>query len=164
MKFVKLFFLLIPLLAFNAHKYYVSITHVDYVEDKESLQIVTRIFVDDLEKLLQDRYDESIQLVEGGESENVDFYIHEYLNKKINIKINGEAISFSFVGKAYNLGVVKCYLEIEDVKHIDSFQMYNSILFDLFETQQNIVKTNINSKSKSFKLTYQNANFFTKYH
>jgi hypothetical protein len=49
-----------------------------------------------------------------------------------------------------------CYLEIENVEEIKSFEVTNQILFDMFQEQQNIVRTNINSKQKSFMLTTQN--------
>ena len=35
----------------GAHKFYVSVTNVAYSEEEASLQIISRIFIDDLEKL-----------------------------------------------------------------------------------------------------------------
>ena len=39
------------------HKFYLSVTNVDYAEKEESLQIISRIFVDDMENALKTRYD-----------------------------------------------------------------------------------------------------------
>jgi len=140
----------------SAHKFYVSVTQIDYIKDKQSVQIISRIFVDDFENLIRERYDNSIALEENSESEKVDLYIERYLKSKIKIKINDQDVTFHFIGKEYELDIMYCYLEIENVEEIKSFEVTNQILFDMFQEQQNIVRTNINSKQKSFMLTTQN--------
>ncbi len=158
MKFTKFFllFLIIPLLAFSpVHKYYVSVTQINYVKEKESVQIISRIFTDDFENLLRKRYDENITLAGKNEPKIADTYIERYLNDKIKIKINNKDAKFIFIGKEYDADIMRCYLEIEGVKAINSFQITNQILFDLYDEQQNIVKTKINSKQKSYLLIPQ---------
>ncbi|MFG6686361.1 DUF6702 family protein [Mariniflexile sp. HNIBRBA6329] len=159
-----LILLVIPLFAFTAiHKYYISVTQIDYLQNKQSVQITTRIFIDDLEKLLRERYDESITLAGNDELPAADLYIERYLNEKIKIKINNKETAFSFIGKEYDVDLVKCYLEIEGVKKIESFEISNEVLFDLFSDQQNIIKTKINSKQKSIILIPQNRSVLLKF-
>lgn len=151
-----LFLLIIPFVAFTTvHKYYVSVTQIEYVKEAESVQIISRIFIDDFENVLRKRYDESITLAGKNEQKTVDLYIKRYLSDKIKIKINDKVVKFNFIGKEYDADIMICYLEIEGVKRIDSFEVTNQLLFDLFEEQQNIVKTKINSKQKSFLLILQ---------
>ena len=65
--------LVLPLMAFTGmHKYYISVTQVNYIKDKESVQITSRIFIDDFEKVLQERYDENIVLTGKEETKGVD--------------------------------------------------------------------------------------------
>ena len=79
--------LVIPMLAFTAvHKYYVSVTQIDYVEERGELQITSRLFIDDLEKLLRERYDEGITLAGENETKKVDIYLEKYLKQKIGIQ------------------------------------------------------------------------------
>ncbi|MEH6407301.1 MAG: DUF6702 family protein, partial [Leeuwenhoekiella sp.] len=48
----------LPLIFSTAwHKYYFSVTQVDYDKSSQSLQIISRIFYDDLQAALQQRYD-----------------------------------------------------------------------------------------------------------
>jgi hypothetical protein len=148
---------LLPLLAFTAiHKYYVSVTQIDFVKDKQSVQIITRIFLDDFEDVLQMRYDDNLVLGRQSETEGANFHIEKYLKAKMIIKINGEQKTLNFIGKEYDNDIVVCYLEIESVKEIKSFEIENVVLFDLYEEQQNIVRTKINSKNKSFILIKEN--------
>ncbi|MGK0254152.1 MAG: hypothetical protein ACI9OE_001643 [Mariniflexile sp.] len=155
MKPIKLLFLIfiLPLFAFTAaHKYYLSVTQIDYLSDKQSVQITSRIFIDDFEKLLRERYDDKITLADKNENGTNDMYIERYLKEKIKIKINGKDVNMSFIGKEYDADIMKCYLEIENIKVINSIEISNQVLLDIFEEQQNIVKTKINSKQKSFLL------------
>ncbi|WP_417199088.1 DUF6702 family protein [Bizionia sp.] len=159
MKLFKYLFILaiIPLLAFSsAHKYYVSITQIEYVKEKQSVQIITRIFVDDFERLIRTRYDETVTLAAKSESKNVNQYIGKYLVEKMAITINGKHANMLFLGKEYENDIVYCYLEITNVPSIQSFEVSNQVLFDLFPDQKNIVRTNINDENNSFILIKQN--------
>ncbi|GAA3559849.1 hypothetical protein GCM10022395_08380 [Snuella lapsa] len=139
-----------------AHKYYVSVTQIEYIKDKQSVQIISRIFIDDFEKLLRERYDETITLANKNEAKSTNRYIETYLKEKLRIKINGKDVAFNFIGKDYEPDIMRCFLEIEHVKSIDTFEISNQVLFDLYNEQQNIVKTKINTKQKSFILVSQN--------
>ena len=166
MKKIKIIFLIcvLPLLAFNSlHKYYVSVTQIDYIESKQSVQITTRIFIDDFENLLRQRYDENITLADKDELSTVNSYIERYLSDKVKVKINDKAVKINFIGKEYDADIMRCYLEIEDVNSINSFEITNKVLFDLFDDQQNIVKLKINSKLKSYILIPQKDNALLKF-
>ena len=67
--------LVIPLLGFNAaHKYYVSNTQIEYVSEEKELQIISRVFINDFEMLLRQRYDETITLAETNEAKIIDHF------------------------------------------------------------------------------------------
>lgn len=159
MKTFKIFFLAIafPLLSFTMiHKYYVSVTEVEYVEEKKSVQIISRIFIDDFENMLRSRYDKEITLAIENENSTVDYYTEKYLKEKLKIKINDQEVEFKFLGKEYEDDIMVSYLEIENVENISSIQAKNHVLFDVFPDQQNIVRFKIHSKNKSFLLTKDN--------
>ncbi|MEP3839028.1 MAG: DUF6702 family protein [Algibacter sp.] len=162
-KFVFIFSIL-PLFAFTTmHKYYISVTQVDYVQEKESLQIISRIFIDDFENVLRTNYDENIILAGKDEPKAVDSLMNTYLQSNLKLEINNKPVLFNFIGKAYDGDIVRCYLEVEQVKYINVFSITNSILLDYQENQQNIVKTKINSQNKSFILTSNNTNALLKF-
>ncbi|WP_157207724.1 DUF6702 family protein [Mariniflexile maritimum] len=149
---------LLPLWAFTlAHKYYVSVTQIDFMPEKQSVQITSRIFIDDLENLLRERYDKKITLAIKNEMPTTDRVIERYLKEKIKIKINGNSVNLNYIGKEYDTDIVKCYLEIEGIKTIETIEISNQVLFDMFDDQQNIIKTNINKRQKSFILISQNS-------
>ena len=145
------------LCSFNTlHKYYVSITQIEFVKEQQSVQIISRIFIDDFESVLRKRYDKNITLDRGDDETQIDNYIKKYLLTKIEISINNQEVIPTFIGKKYDDGIMHCYLEIENIKSISTFQIKNKVLFDMFEDQKNVIRTNINNKNKTVVLTAQN--------
>ena len=141
----------------EAHKYYVSVTQLEYVEDQKSVQIINRVFIDDLERLFRERYDESITLAEKNESKTIDSYTEKYFKEKLTILIDGKVQELKFIGKEYEDDIIYTYFEIEGIEKINTMEISNEILFELFEEQQNIVRTKVYKKNKSFILLKENA-------
>jgi len=137
----------------NIHKYYVSVTDVGYVKEEKSVQIISRLFIDDIEKLLQERYHDSIKI----EHKLADTYIEKYFSKKLKIIINNELKHFKFIGKEIEDDMVHCYFEIENISNIESISVNNKLLFDMFDSQQNITHVNVLNKKKSFLFIKDNA-------
>ena len=152
-----LFFVLIPLVSFTTlHKYYVSVTEIEFVKEEKSVQIISRIFVDDFEAVLRERYDEGITLMVENEKDVVEYYIEKYLKEKIKITINDNLEEFNFIGEEFGDDIMLCYLEIQDIEQISSIKVENKLLFDLFPDQKNIVRFKINSVNKSILLIKEN--------
>lgn len=166
MNIIKIFVLVLVfplLLSVNAHKFYVSVTEVAYVNEKKSVQIITRIFIDDLENALRQHYSKHLTFAPENEAEEVEFYLERYLKDKISIQINDKIVAVKYVGREYDNDIVFCYLEITDVKEIKSFQISNKVLFESFDDQQNIVKLKINDQNKSVILINQSDNVLLKF-
>ena len=113
-------------------------------------------FIDDFERLIRERYDETITLAQDDEPELVDVYMKRYLEDKLKISINGKAYKFNFIGKEYKEDITYCYLEIENIKDIKSIKVVNRLLFDILPEQQNIVRLKLNDRNKSFLLIPEN--------
>ncbi|WP_209406098.1 DUF6702 family protein [Pseudozobellia sp. WGM2] len=154
--FKKLFFLLVlPLFAFTvAHKFYVSVTNVNFSEKDQAVQITSRIFIDDFNRLLMARYDVDAELDTEKESELADEYIEKYLRSKFVVSINGKPIQYNYIGKKYDADVMICFIEVADINltELKSIAIENEVLTDLFDDQQNVVHINVNDKKKSFVL------------
>ena len=122
-----------------AHKFYVSITKIEYVKEKSSLQIITKIFIEDIEDALQKRYDPSISLDTKKETETADEDLKNYILQKITIKVNGKPVTLDYIGKEYETDMVVAYIEVKGVKELNTIEIENKVLMDLFPEQQNII-------------------------
>ncbi len=159
MKYLKITLLIIvlPLMSMStAHKFYVSITKVEYIEEEKSVQIIAKIFTEDLEKTLRERYSADIHLDSKKETEKDAEYIQMYLLKKLKININGTPTIIEYLGKEYENDVVKVYMEIQNVSELKSFEIENKTLMDMFDEQQNIIHFKKNKLRKSLMLDADN--------
>lgn len=145
---------LVPLFAFTMHKFYVSVTNISYSEKDDALQITTRIFIDDLDAVLLERYEIEAKLATNEESELADEYLEKYLRKKLQLQLNDENISYDYIGKKYDNDVCVFYLEATNVNYssLESIEIQNEVLTDLFDEQQNVVHFKIKENKKSFVL------------
>lgn len=159
MKLVKIALLLIIpaiLSSFAAHKFYVSITKIEHSVENQSIQIINTMFIDDIEDVLQQRYDPSLILGAEVETKDVEELMQQYIMLKLKIEINGEAVNLEYVGHKYEADVVKTYLEVSDVSEVKSIQIENKLLMEVFEEQQNIIHYKRNKKRKSIMLDRDN--------
>ncbi|MDX1333546.1 MAG: DUF6702 family protein [Robiginitalea sp.] len=142
----------------EAHKFYVSVTNVAYSEEEASLQIISRIFIDDLEDALKTRYEVDTHLATPEESGQAEAYIQRYFNSKFTVFVNGSPVDYTFLGKRYDNDLIVCYIEVAGIpkEQLKSVGIQNDILTDSFEEQKNLVHFNILGKKKSFVLVREN--------
>ena len=155
MKIKKQFLLLfiLPLLAFSAHKYYISLTQINYNSKEKSVEVIINVFIDDIETALNDIHTKDFQLTTKDEIKDVDQYFKKYLQEHVTFKINNKVENYTYIGKEYDGDVVFFYLEIKGIESVKSIEVYNSILIKHFPKQQNLVKSKVNKKHKSELLT-----------
>ena len=150
------FLLILPLLAFSTHKYYISLTKIDFIENKKTVQITMRFFIDDIEETLKNRYTIDLELATKNENEKADFYLEKYIQQKFKITINDVFKMPSYLGKEYDNDVVFFYLEIMDIEKIKTLEVQNKMLMEAFNEQENYIKLSINNLKKTFILIKDN--------
>ncbi|HET8885193.1 MAG TPA: DUF6702 family protein [Salinimicrobium sp.] len=150
--FVFLLFLL-PCLAFApVHKFYVSVSEMEYVQEKKSVQIISRIFIDDFETVLNARYGTELFLATKKEGSESDVLIKKYIDQKMQVEINGNRKQLHFLGKEYENDMVLLYIEIPNVDAPKKVKIKNEVLFGLFPDQKNIVHFETKGETKSLLL------------
>lgn len=132
----------------SAHKYYVSVTDIEYSKATTSLQITSRLFIDDFEKVLQERYDSTLKL----DDKNAGVYVEKYFRKKLVVEVNAVPQIYTYIGKEFDGDMLHCYFEIENINEITSVKVTNKLLMGQFDGQQNITHVTVNDKKKSFLL------------
>jgi hypothetical protein len=151
-----LWVLIIPMMAFGLHEHYISLTKINYAKDKKSVQVTMRYFIDDVEKVLETRYELPMELATKSENKKIDQYLETYINQKFKISINDLEQTYVYLGKEYEDDLVYFYLEIENVDGIKNIEVQNSMLVEEFENQQNFIKLTIGNVQKTFILIKAN--------
>jgi hypothetical protein len=154
--------LVLPLFAFTMHKYYVSLCEIEYLKEKQSVQIILGVFIDDLEFTLSKNIGKQLNLASKTEVENVDDYYKKYLSEHLLVSVNSKNQSFKYIGKEYDGDIVRFYVEISGIKEFKSIEITNNILINEFPDQKNIVKIKVKDFNKTFYLNKSNNKSFLK--
>lgn len=158
-----LLLLIIPFLSFSAHKYYLSMTQIEYSEEQKSLQIIINVFMDDIEMAINSEYDVNLQLTTSREPKNSGEYFEKYLNETLKFKLQDKEVSYKYLGKEYEGDLVYFYLEIPNVSNPQPIEISNTILVKYFADQKNVVKMKVGKKRRSKILNKSNDKALLKF-
>ena len=75
------------------------------------------------------------------------------LKEKIKISINKKPQGIEFLARELEGDVLILYTKITISKKINTFEIYNSLVTEIYPEQQNIVHSNINGNKKSLLMT-----------
>lgn len=158
-----LFFFVFTMSSFSLHKFYMAIYQINYAPEKKMLQITTRIFVDDLNKAIELKYNKKTFLGSGKESiESVEL-LKKYMADNFSLKVNGQPKTYNLLSNEMDGDVLVCYLSVKEIPKIKSLEIKNSILIECFSEQQNIVNVTANNVKKSFLFTDTSTKQVLKY-
>jgi hypothetical protein len=135
------------------HPIHVSVTEIEYSDKNKSLQITTRIFIDDLELSIRKQTKlESLDLLEPGPGMTTDQLINAYLKEHFKVSIDGKPAKINFLASEIEEPAVICYLEIENVKKLKTLSVTNTVIQETHDDQSNLVHITYKSPVKSYRL------------
>ncbi len=146
-----------PALLLCFHPFHVSVCSVRYAAAEESLQITMKIFADDLEETLNEkpyRADRQpyVDVLNPKDTAMLNRIVEGYIAKHFEIMVNDKTAKPVYLGYEMEGMAMWCYLEVEDVKKVESIKVRNSILTESFDDQTNIVHVDYHNDIKSMKL------------
>ena len=130
------------------HDIHISKCEIQFNEETSSFEVATQIYLDDFQKSLTNNGIPDLHLFTDKEIKEADNHIHNYLSKKLQLEINGKAITGIFVGReqSEDLLAIWCYLEFKSVKEFNQIKIKYDAIMDIYDDQKNIV--NIKAKGK----------------
>lgn len=154
-----LLFAIVLLTSFSTkdHETYLSVTEIEYNKEQKSLQIISRVFIDDLEDVLAKRYQKEVSLSYKEDLELNKDLIEKYLNKKLSITINKESQNLKLLGSKFDADQIVLFIECKNVQNLKQIRVENLILTDLFDSQKNIVHVKKGESIESMLLVKGNS-------
>lgn len=123
----------------SAHKFYMSITEMYYNEQLKSLEIIVKLFTDDIEKALEEKVDYKVFLGSKQEHELTDSLLRSYFNDHVEITENDKSLELEFLGKEVDQDYTWLYIEVPNFKANQKHKLKQTLLMDVFEEQKNQV-------------------------
>lgn len=136
---------------FRSHKFYVSTTTINYKNEKKVLQISAQIFIDDMELVLRQQ-NPTLQLAPDSDEKEINQRISDYFAAQLKLSLGTVVLPLNYLGKEYKNDILVSYIEVPFEQLSDSLVIENTLLFEQFEDQKNIIHFVNGDKRKSFLL------------
>lgn len=136
----------------QAHVFYISITKVKWNAQYQRLDLSIRIFTDNLEEAVAEAGGPTLHLWTDKEHAESDQFIADYMKSRLHFRINEHDANLEYVGKADALDATACFFQIREVTRVKKIEVENSILIDLYDTQANVVRFEVNDEKKFVNL------------
>ncbi len=134
------------------HPFHVSVCEMEYNSSTKSLEITYRMFLDDLESTLVEKYDTDLDITKPGQKGKVDKLVEEYLHSKFKFWANGAQVEFDYLGSEIEGYALWCFIEIIDLDNLETLAIDNKVMQELFDDQINLVHFNKEDQVRSLKL------------
>ncbi|MDX2172841.1 MAG: DUF6702 family protein [Bacteroidota bacterium] len=154
---IKVFFsicLFFTLLFFSAfkHPFYLGVADLKYNSTEKSIQGSIKLFTNDFENALKKDTKQTVDLINAKDKALTKKIITDYLTKYFNLKLNGETKSYTVIGFEREQEAVFTYIEFKNCETPKTIEIENSLLYDSFKEQMNIVHFELSGTKKSVKV------------
>ncbi|HET9053154.1 MAG TPA: DUF6702 family protein [Cyclobacteriaceae bacterium] len=147
-------FLLSVLIFF--HPLHISVTEMVWDEKEKELEIMLRIFTDDLELAIRNaKQDDRLNVLTASKT-TIDALAWEYLQPRLALAVDGKGVPLKYLGHEAAEDVLVFYIQVQPVKKIATIDITNAVLTEYYDDQANIVNVTVNTKTKSLRLVRNN--------
>jgi len=130
---IKFFYILLFVVI---HKYYVSTTLIDFDLKSQTFEITLKVFYDDLEKDLE--LDSAVVDYEK-DYNYLNKIFKKYLSENFIIEIENQRIILEYLGYEKKRDQINFYMNLDNDLKNKSINIQNSVLFNSFPDQKNII-------------------------
>ncbi len=136
------------------HPFHVSVVEINHNAADKTLEISCKIFTDDFEKVLAKNYNTKADLTNPPNKAAMDSLVKKYIISHLGLKANGKNVSLVYVGFETDKEASYGYVEVDNISAVSKVGINNTLMYDLFDDQVNIMHVIVNGKRKSTKLNY----------
>ena len=137
-----------------AHPLHVTVTEINHNATDKTLEISCRIFTDDFEKVLAQNYKTKVDLVNPPDRAAMDNLVKNFVQSHLMLKGDNKNLHMSYLGYERDNDAIYSYLQVDNIASIKKLDVNNTLLFEMFTDQINLMHITVNGKRKSAKLDY----------
>lgn len=146
----------IPLFALwiSLHPIHVSVTEIEFDEKDHALEIMMRVFIDDLELSLRNQLNQpELDLLNPSQGTTTDELANKYIKQHFSVSLDGKQQKTSYLGHEREGEALIFYIEVKDVSKWKTISVRNAVIMATHEDQSNIVHVYVGERVKSLRLT-----------
>ena len=149
--FLAVWFNLCSIFTPNFHPMYVSMTDMDIDAKSGSITLKMRMFTEDLETILHNKYNVHSWIGTPGEHQDSRRLLKEYVNERFSITVNnGEKFDLVTDSVTVIEDMMWFYMKGTAQKSIKRVEIDNRLLTDFFSSQNNLMIISVGGKEKKW--------------
>lgn len=138
------------------HPLHISVTEITLDEKEKELEIMLRIFTDDLELAIRNAKNDGTLNLLNPSNTTTDKLAWEYLQSRFTLSTDGKIHPVKYLGHEADENVLIFYVQVQPIKKFKTIDITNSILTELYEDQSNLVNMTVDDNTKSLRLMRDN--------
>ena len=147
-------FIHLLLLGLSLHPIHVSVTEIEFDRKQKALEIMMRVFIDDLELTLRNSTGNAqLDILNPPKDVSLDAVMGDYLKKHFEISLDNQRKAINYLGHEREGEAFIFFIEVRDVDDWKSITIRNDIIMSTYDDQSNIVHVFVDDKVKSLRLT-----------
>lgn len=135
------------------HPFYVSVSELRYNSKNKLLSVSCRVFANDMEEVLKKNTKQSFDLLDKKNQEKSNIFFENYFKKNFTVNINNKILNLTYVGFEQEEEAIWVYLKLENIAAFKKVTVDNTILYDYFSEQSNIIHFYYDNNRQSNKLS-----------
>lgn len=148
-----LFVLLIPYVNGSNHAFHLTVTEISHNQQKQRLEVVQKIFLDDFEDALKQWSGQKVDIINPTDQVALTVLMGEYIAANFMLEADGELLAGSYLGAEMDGDVMYCYSSFEVAEIPDTIKVENTLLIEKFPDQANLVHVTLSDETKSLNLS-----------
>ena len=137
----------------SLHPLYVTVSEFNYNAKDRVIEISCKIFTNDFEAALEKTFHTKVDLSMPSDKKTADKLVNEYVQKHLQLKVDGKPVIIEFVGSEKETDATWSYFQVGNIVAAPKkMEITNSLLYDSFDGQINIMHVSVSGDRKSQKL------------
>lgn len=136
------------------HPLHVSVTEINHNSEDRTLEISCKIFTDDFESVLTKNYKTKVDLINPPDQDAMDKLVSHFIRANLHIKADKQSLNLSYLGYERDNDAIYSYFQVEQLPSVKTLDISNTVMYDLFTDQINLMHVTVGGKRKSTKLDF----------
>ena len=135
------------------HPLYIAVAEIEYNSKDKFATLLCKTFSDDLELALQKQYHKAENFDTPENVKKLYAEMEDYIKNHLQLTINGKGTDFVFTNFKKEDKAVSMYFRINNISDIKRFEVTDTIFYELYDKQIQIVYITVNGNRKSNRIT-----------
>jgi hypothetical protein len=138
------------------HPIHVSVTEIEMDEKDKRLEVMMRVFADDLELTLRKATNQPELDILAISDKQRDDLVSKYLAAHFKVSLDKKLQKHQYLGHEQEDLAFVFYIEVPNVEKWKTIQVMNNVIMETYDDQSNLVHVTVKEKVRSMRLTRNN--------